>query len=106
MPLHKKKENTSASNYCPVSILPSPSKILEEVVRKQLVSHLDTHGIIPNSQYGFRAGRSTSAALGAAHFDWKNARAEGEKVGALFFDLSAAFDLIDVDLLTGKLDIY
>jgi hypothetical protein len=69
MPLHKKKEKTSASNYCPVSILPSPSKILKEVVRKQLVSPLDKHGIIPNSQYGFRAGRSTSAALGAAHFD-------------------------------------
>jgi hypothetical protein len=36
----------------------------------------------------------------------ENAQAEGKKAGALFFDLSSVFDLIDMELLTGKLGIY
>jgi hypothetical protein len=70
IPLHTKKEKYLASNYCPVSILPTCSKIMEEVVRVQLTKYCNTVGIIPSSQHGFQIGKSTITALGAATQDW------------------------------------
>lgn len=106
IPLHKKKEKFLASNYRPISILPTCSKIMEEIVRSQLSKYCNTMGIIPPSQHGFQAGKSTITALGAVTHDWKASRQSGLEVGCLLFDLSAAFDLIDVDILAAKLEIY
>ena len=106
IPLHKKGTKSTISNYRPVSILPSPSKILEEVIRRQLSKYCETNQIIPSCQHGFRSKRSTTTAVCAAHHDWKRAKQAGMEVGALFFDLSAAFDLIDVDILKSKLELY
>ncbi len=61
------------SSYRPVSILPAMSKVLEKLVMEQLASHLST--ILPNSQFGFRANRSTVAAIAAAHGAWSKAKA-------------------------------
>jgi hypothetical protein len=69
IPLHKKKEKFQAKNYRPVSILPTCSKIMEEVVRVQLNKYVQTMKIIPSSQHGFQAGKLTITALGAATHD-------------------------------------
>jgi hypothetical protein len=106
IPLHKKKEKHMASNYRPVSILPTCSKVMEDFVCAQISQYCHTMGIMPSSQYGFQSGKSTVTALGAATHDWKAGKESGLEVGCLFFDLSAAFDLIDVDVLAGKMDIY
>jgi hypothetical protein len=58
--------------------------------------------IIPSSQHGFQAGKLTITALGAATHDWKASKQSGLEVGCLLFDLSAAFDLIDADILVGN----
>ena len=106
VPLHKKKSKTDLNNYRPVSILPTPSKVLEDVIKEQLEAYFEGKGIIPESQHGFRKGRSTITAIATAVHDWKQAKQEGKEVGALFFDLSAAFDLVCPDLLDSKLKIY
>ena len=106
LPLHKKKSKSSVENYRPVSILPSPSKIMEEVLRKQMSKYLEEKGILPPSQFGFRAGRSTIQATGIAIHNWQTAKKEKLKCGALQFDLSAAFDMISPNLLLEKLRIY
>ena len=106
LPLHKKKAKSSATNYRPVSILPSCSKIMEEVVRQQLAQYCRTQNIIPTSQHGFQTGKSTITALGAVTHDLKAMKQEGLEVGCLLFDLSAAFDLLDADILARKLEIY
>jgi len=94
------------SNYRPVSILPSPSKVLEEAVRRQLSKYCEDNKIIPPSQHGFRKKLSTISAVCAAHHDWRKAKEARLEVGALFFDLSAAFDLIDSTILASKLELY
>ncbi len=106
LPLHKKNSKESAANYRPVSILPSPSKILEEVLRGQMTKYLEEKKILPATQFGFRSGRSTIQATGAALHDWQRARREELVCGALQFDLSAAFDMLSPDLLVKKLQIY
>ena len=80
--------------------------MLEEVVRKQLARHFESKKILPASQFGFRAGRSTVLAAASAEHDWKSAKQKRLQCGALFFDLSAAFDCISPDLLARKLRIY
>jgi hypothetical protein len=47
IPLHKKKEKNMASNYRPVSILPTCSKVMEDVVRAQISQYCHTMVIIP-----------------------------------------------------------
>jgi hypothetical protein len=44
-------------------------------------------------------------AAGAADHDWRKAKRDGLKCGALFFDLSAAFDTLDTELLVKKLEV-
>ena len=52
-------------------------------------------GVLPDSQFGFRPGMSVAMALACAQSDWAAAKARGEVVGVMAFDLSAAFDTID-----------
>ncbi len=106
LPLHKKKSKNKVENYRPVSILPSASKIMEMIVQKQFDRYFEGNNILPSSQFGFRKNLSTLHAAGAADHDWKKSRQGGLACGALFFDLSAAFDTIDVDLLASKLMLY
>ena len=50
-------------NYRPISILPVLSKILERIVYKQLLSHLENNGLLSSFQFGFRSKRSTELAV-------------------------------------------
>ena len=106
LPLHKKGTKDKKENYRPVSILPSTSKVLEEVVRRQVAKYFESNGLLPGSQFGFRAGRSTVLAAASAEHDWKSAKKKKLECGALFFDLSAAFDCINASLLVKKLKVY
>lgn len=106
MPVHKKSPKTLKENYRPISILPTPSKIMEKLVHHQFEVYLEKAKILPRTQFGFRKGRSTIQAVGAAQHDWLQAKQSGLKCGALLFDLSAAFDMIDADILVDKLTIY
>ena len=53
-PIYKAGEKQFLSNYRPISILPYISKILEKIIHKRLMDHLDANNIICNNQFGFR----------------------------------------------------
>ena len=105
-PLFKKGSRSLIKNYRPISIVKTASKVLEEIVRQQLVKHLDKYGIIPAAQHGFRRGRSTISAIGTAQHDWEKSLQLGQKAGLVSMDLTAAFDVLDRDLICQKLAIY
>ncbi len=103
LPLHKKnKPPHLPSSYRPVSILVAMSKIMERVVLQQVSPHLAN--LLPPTQFGFRPKRSTAAAIAYAHGSWAGARARGLHVAVAGYDLSSAFDTIDVDMLSTKLE--
>ena len=62
VPLYKKGDNTLFSNYRPISILPSLSKIFEKIVYSQLYAYFEGNKLLYSSQYGFRQGHSTEFA--------------------------------------------
>ena len=53
----------NATNYRPISILPTLSKIIERVVHSQLYEYLISNILLSNNQFGFRSKRSTATAL-------------------------------------------
>ncbi|QQP36077.1 Uncharacterized protein FKW44_021061, partial [Caligus rogercresseyi] len=69
LPIYKGKGKSAAdpASYRPVCILPALSKILETVVKTDFEIHLAKTEALPNTQFGFRRGRSTTTALATAH---------------------------------------
>ncbi len=103
IPVHKGKGKSveEAASYRPISILAAMSKILERVALNQLSPYLAP--LLPPSQFGFRPGRGTAAAIASAHGAGMVARAKNMVVAIAGYDMSSAFDTVDVDMLAAKL---
>ena len=105
-PVLKKGSAVDKNNYRPVSCLSVLSKVLEKVVCNQITNYMEKNDLLPPNQHGFRAGRSTMTALTAIQQEWANNTAEKFITGVLLWDLSAAFDTLDSNILCKKLKIY
>ena len=57
-PLFKSKDRTNKTNYQPISLLLTISKILEKIMHKRTYNFLHHSGLIYQSQYGFRRNHS------------------------------------------------
>jgi hypothetical protein len=62
-PLHKNGDRCEVSNYRPVSLLTSFSKIFEMVMQTRILKHLTKYNILSTEQYGFRIGMETDNAI-------------------------------------------
>ena len=62
-PLHKSGTKDDPRNYCPISVLPAVSKVLERLIHKQLASYFDGHNLLCKSQSRFRRMHSTEMAV-------------------------------------------
>ena len=103
IPLFKNGSRTDTDNYRPISILPVMSKTLERVVHKQLMEHLERNSLLFKHQFGFRSKRSTELAV-ALFTDFIRKEADkGSLTGAIFIDLSNAFDTISHSSVLNKL---
>ena len=103
-PIFKKDDNLLKGNFRPVSILTSISKIYENVVNNQLLGHF--YEIFNDLFSAFRKGHSCQLLLLKFVEDMKNALDQKHAVGALFMDLSKAFDCLPHGLLVAKLHAY
>jgi len=56
-------DTLDVKSYRPISSLPVLSKVLERLVAKQLLSHLDEHKLLPGLQSAYRAHHSTETAV-------------------------------------------
>ena len=106
IPLYKSGSQAEIDNYRPISILPTLSKILEKIVYKQLMAHLERHNLLFEYQFGFRPNRSTELAV--TYFtDFIRKEADsGKATGAVFIDLTKAFDTISHSIMLSKLSRY
>ena len=106
VPIHKKDDPACISNYRPISLLTSFSKILEKIVYKRVDNFFTSNNLFNSDQYGFRKSHSTDAAILKLYDRVSSALADHKHVIGVFMDLSKAFDTLDHAILLSKLQHY
>ena len=105
-PLFKRGKPSLFSNYRPISLLASLSKIYEYVVFEQLLAYMETNRLFYSDKCGFRPGHSTELASVRfvndliQHMDTFNIPT------SILIDLSKAFDTLDHKFMLSKLRYY
>ena len=105
-PVPKCKQYTSLSHFRPISVLPVLSKVLERVLLNQIQSHLIKYDLLSPHQSGFCSGYSTQDVLLHVTDKWLKGIDGGKFTGAVFLDLTKAFDTVDHSILCTKLTYY
>lgn len=104
IPIQKKdKLSSDPTSYRPISLTCNISKIFEKLIKRSLLDHINSNGIIPDNQFGFRARHSTIHAINKFASDLNNYLLNGKLVGAVLIDLEKAFDSVWLNGLTYKL---
>ena len=70
----------SLSHFCPISVLPVLSKVLERVLHNQIQSHLIKYDLLYPHQSGFHAGHSTQDVLLHITDKWLKVIDEGKYI--------------------------
>ena len=91
------------SSYRPISNLPFLSKILENIVLRQLLAHRDSYNLLSVHQSAYREGHGTETALLSTVNHILCALDEDKISVLLLLDLSTAFDTIDHEILLSRL---
>ena len=107
VPLYKGKgSKLEPKNYRPVAILPILSKVLERAMFQQLVYFMDANKLFNPNHHAYRSFHSTTTAMLQMYTTWLEALEEGDMAGVCMIDMSAAFDVVDTELLFEKLKLY
>jgi hypothetical protein len=102
-PIHKNGPKTQISNYRPISVTSCCSRILERLVKRQMVDFLTTNNYILHSQHAFERGKSTDTALLTFYDYVTNAVDNNLIVDAVYFDFAKAFEKVPHDILLKRL---
>ena len=103
-PAHKKNDYTDKTNYRPVSLLPSVSKVFERLMSGDINSYIEKS--LSHRLCGFRRGYNTQLSLIVMLEYIRQNIDNGKFSGMLLTDLSKAFDCLVHDLLIAKLNAY
>ena len=106
VPLYKSKERNLRTNYRPVSLLVTLSKLLEKTVHNRVYQFLENTNQMYASQYGFRKKHSCETAIAELVAEITKNIEEKKYTLGIFLDLSKAFDTLSHDLLLEKLERY
>ena len=105
-PLFKKGDVSLLSNYRPISLLPTISKIFERILYNQLYKYFNSNKLLAEQHYGFRTNHSTEFAAVKLVDTISKEMESGSTPTALYIDLSKAFDTLSFDILLYKLNYY
>ena len=103
-PLFKKADPFDKVNYRPVSLLSHVSKSYERIIFNQIGTFFELY--FSSFLTGFYKKHNTQHSLLKMLELWKEALDKGNSVGAIFMDLSKAFEILNHDLLIAKLQAY
>jgi len=87
------------ANYRPIANVSFLSKVIEKIVAGQLITYLDGNNLLPSCQSGFRKFHSTETLLLRLLSDIYGAIDRSQLTLLALFDVSAAFDTVDHEIL-------
>jgi len=105
IPLHKKGPKSKIENYRPISNLCAVSKVFEKLMLQRILEIADADTLFTSQQHGFRKGRSTVTAIADLQRIIATNMDMDEYVAVASLDLSAAFDVVNVNLLMERLNV-
>ena len=92
------------NNYRPVSNLSFLSKLVEQCMLKELLQHCEDNHLLPNFQSAYRANYSTETSLVKLVNNILRSMEHRQIMTVVLLDLSAAFDMVDHDILLSILN--
>ena len=93
-PIFKKSNRVLAENYRPVSLTCITCKLLEHIVCRHILDHVEDHKILTNLQHGFRSGRSCETQLITTTHDLLSSFNSKSQIDVAILDFSKAFDTV------------
>ena len=108
-PLFKGGEQSTREEpkqYRPVALLPVAARLLEKIVCDQVMKYLYENELLHSHNHGYRKNHGTITAILEAQEAIIDAVDNGEYVGVVTLDQSAAFDVIEHCILKAKLKLY
>ena len=106
IPLYKGKSREYETNYRPISLLTTMSKVVEKVVYSRVYNFLSTTGQICETQYGFRANHSCEHAVAQVVGSVLKNLENKKSTITVMLDLSKAFDTIEHTIMLKKLELF
>ena len=103
-PIHKKGSKQACENYRPVSLTSTVVKVMEKIVWKHIVAHVEGNNFLTASQFGFRGSLNCENQLThyldtvTKHID------DGNNVDVIYLDMQKAFDKVPHRELSQKLE--
>ena len=103
-PIFKKGDKSDPGNYRPISLTSQICKVLESILRDNIVNHLNTHTLLLQSQHGFTKGKSCLTNLLLFLEDITKAIDEGKPLDVIYLDFAKAFDKVPHQRLLHKIE--
>ena len=105
-PLHKKGEKEFASNYRPISLTSIVCKVMESIIKDDILAYMVSNKLLTNLQHGFVPGKSCQPNL-LLMLNFLNESIENATDADLvYLDFAKAFDLVPHNRLICKLHNY
>ena len=104
--IHKKGSKSLASNYRPISLTCIACKILESIIRDQIMYYFISNDLFTSKQFGFINGRSTVLQLLNLIDNWTKSLDKGGQIDIIYTDFEKAFDKVPHLRLLSKLRSY
>ena len=103
IPIPKTPNASEIEKLRPISLLCPSSKIFEKIIHRSLSRHLESNGVIPSCQHGFRNSHSVTTQLISVVDDISQALENSHCIDIIYFDYQKAFDTISHEMLLSKL---
>ena len=97
----KKGDDQDITNYRPISVLTSFSKVIEKLIYARLLDRITTNSILVNEQYGFRTRYPNEQASFSLKNNILTAMNNNLKIGGIFCNFQKAFDYVNHKILIG-----
>jgi hypothetical protein len=105
-PIFKKGNPCDPTNYRPISLTATICKLMETIIKDQLVQHLVNNCLLNKHQHAFIKNHSTATNLLESINDWLVSIKSPNRTDVVYIDFSKAFDSIVTSKLLYKLESY
>ena len=105
-PLHKKEEKEIASNYRPISLTSIVCKVMESIIKDDILAYMVSNKLLTNLQHGFVPGKSCQSNLLLILNFLTESIENGTDADLVYLDFAKVFDSVPHNKLICKLHNY